>query len=137
MKKTLLFITALLFCTITFAQEGKILYFDLEPDSTRTFRNWETPDPPIRIDLDRDGLCEWKFESENAGHQSIDLSFCPNIANSHPAVDTLGYYTRLRVVYACQSGDTTVSFEWGNVSGFEIRELGDYPNQMIALRYKV
>ena len=137
MKKILLITAALLLVSVTFAQEGEILYFDLDPDSTRTFRNWEIPDPPICLDIDRDGICEWRFQSRDGGHQSIGLLFSPN-THPHPEVDTLEYYTKLRIsYYNCHLGDTTTNLEWGNYPELIIENLGDYPNKMLALRYQV
>ena len=134
MKRTLFIVTALLLCGITFAQEGEILYFDLEPDSTRTFRNWETPEPPICLDVDRDGLCEWKFWDNTGGHQSIVLFFEPNV---HPFVDSLGWFQRLRVNSTGQIGDTIANLGYGTIPRHIIGDLGDYPDQMLALRYQV
>jgi hypothetical protein len=134
MKKILLFITALLSCSFAFAQQGEILYFDLEPDSTRTFRNWETPEPPICLDVDRDGLCEWKFWDNTGGHQSIVLFFEPNV---HPFVDSLGWFQRLRVNSTGQIGDTIANLGYGTIPRHIIGDLGDYPDQMLALRYQV
>jgi len=134
MKKILLIITTLVLSNIVLAQQGEILYFDLEPDSTRTFRNWETPDPPICLDVDRDGLCEWKFWANDGGHQSIYLYFQPNV---HPFVDSLGWFQRLRVNSIGQIGDTIANLEYGTIPQHIIGDLGDYPHQMLALRYQV
>ena len=134
MKKILLIITTLVLSNIVLAQQGEILYFDLEPDSTRTFRNWETPEPPICLDVDRDGLCEWKFWDNTGGHQSIVLFFEPNV---HPFVDSLGWFQRLRVNSIGQIGDTIANLEYGTIPRHIIGDLGDYPDQMLALRYQV
>ena len=134
MKKYLITLLALMTLFGAKAQQGEILYFDLEPDSTRTFRNWETPEPPICLDVDRDGLCEWKFWDNDGGHQSIYLYFQPNV---HPFVDTLGWFQRLRVNSIGQIGDTIANLEYGAEPSHKIGALGDYPNQMLALRYQV
>lgn len=122
----------MLLCGLASAQEGEILYFDLVPDSTRTFHNWVQVAPPIPLDVDRDGICEWSLESRDGGHQSIGLHLKPNV---HPFVDTLELYTRLRLNFA-QIGDTLANTDfimneyiWGN--------LGEYPNLMVGLRYLV
>lgn len=134
MKKYLITLLALMTLFGAKAQQGEILYFDLEPDSTRTFRNWETPETPICLDVDRDGLCEWKFWDNTGGHQSIVLYFEPNV---HPFVDSLGWFQRLRVNSIGQIGDTIANLEYGTIPRHIIGDLGDYPDQMLALRYQV
>ena len=134
MKRTLFIITAWLMGSIAFAQQGEILYFDLEPDSTCTFHNWQTPDPPLYLDVDRDGLCEWRFMRQYGDHQSITLELSPN---AHPLIDTMHYFERLRINSECHFGDSATALEWGTTPRFKIRDLGEYPNQMLALRYQV
>lgn len=134
MKRTIFIITAWLLYSFAFAQQGEILYFDLEPDSTRTFHNGTPPRPSIRLDVDRDGLCEWKINRQDGGHQSITFWMEPNV---HPFVDSLGWYQHLRLSSKGHIGDTLPNLEYGTVPRYEIIELGDYPNQMLALRYQV
>lgn len=59
MKKTLLFITALLFCSFAFAQEGEIIYTDFEPDIIAAIDGIN--DDTIKLDIDNDGQIDIKF----------------------------------------------------------------------------
>ena len=68
MKKTLFIITALLSCSIAFAQEGEIIYTDFEPYIAVDYMMSENlPNPDINLDLDRDGIDEFKFYAEYMG----------------------------------------------------------------------
>ena len=134
MKKYLFLVIELFLCSFLYAQEGEILYFDLEPDSTRTFGLQIPPIPPLCLDVDQDGLCEWKFWVNGGVHQSVILCFWPNV---HPFVDSLGWFQHLRLNSTCQIGDTIANLEFGTEPKYQIATLGDYPDQMFALRYQV
>ena len=73
MKKTLLFLTALLFCTITFAQEGGIIYTEFEPNITVDYVDSPNPtetNPKINLDCDQDGNDDLVFYADDGewGH---------------------------------------------------------------------
>ncbi len=59
MKKTLLFITALLFCSFAFAQQGEIIYTDFDPDLTLV--QGINSNDSIMLDIDYDDVYDLKF----------------------------------------------------------------------------
>lgn len=61
MKKTFTLIMMIYIISISFAQEGQILYFDFEPDSTVLFSGEYNPNRMF-LDLDQDGINEWWFQ---------------------------------------------------------------------------
>lgn len=59
MKKTLLFITAMLFCSFAFAQQGEIIYTDFDPDLTLV--QGINSNDSIMLDIDYDDVYDLKF----------------------------------------------------------------------------
>ena len=134
MKKIIIVVIALFICGFAFSQEGAILYFDLDPDSTRTFRNYSPLDPAIFLNVDRVGPTEWEFRSWWEYGQSISLLIRPHTYDQGDT--TYHFYQKLRLVQS-QIGDTLTNCEWGTWPEFSYWELGDYPNQYFGLRYLV
>lgn len=139
MKRIFLLLIVLSFGRCLYAQGGDILYTDYEPDITQTFHNYVQTDS-LKFDLDRDGVYEWLFIGAPYIHNSIRIIIKPNVANSFPGVDTLGYYRRLRL-QSCQFGDTLLNLNWeygaqdfwATYWGYE--NPGVYPHDMFGVRY--
>lgn len=142
MNRNLLLIIIVLLGHCLCAQEGTILYTDYDPDLTQTFHNYVQADR-LEFDLDKDGVSEWLFTSyySNAMDNGIALLIRPNVANSFPEVDTLGFYRKLRLK-KCQFGDTLSNINWepGNTSTMWCRYYGYenpgfYSHDMFGARY--
>ena len=70
MKRIVLLTVALSLSAIIslHAQEGEIIYTDFEPDIAVDYMMSENlPNPDINLDLDRDGVDEFKFYAEYMG----------------------------------------------------------------------
>lgn len=63
MKKTLLFITALLFCSFAFAQQGEIIYREFDPP-LEIVQNIYGPALVLELDFDGDGEADHKIQGE-------------------------------------------------------------------------
>ena len=75
MKKTLLFLTALLSCIFVYAQQGEIIYTDFEPDLFVQYYAWEGPghiNAPLELDINHDSTIDLRFTCEGAWGHWVD-----------------------------------------------------------------
>ena len=137
MKNIILVISALLIVNTTFAQRGEILHVTFEPD-TMTWTSGSGSNYWILIDMDQDGIQEWRFQPLEQEHQAVEVWIQPNI---HPFVDTLGLYNKLRITADLQIGDTMSSWDnWGDHPFYSIainESYGYFPHQILCMRYQV
>ena len=141
MKTKALLILALLASAMAFGQQGEILYTDFDPDSTQTFHNDYTPDPPLYLDVNHDGVAEWLFESREGYHATIELFFHDNQPTYNHAAFSLQLGDTLSLLPECQPENPcwvrpVVPQYWIPPEN-TIPGLGYYPPHFIGIRRKV
>jgi hypothetical protein len=137
MKKKLLIITAILMVGIAYAQQGEIIHVVFEPNVT-TWTAGSGPNSWILIDMDHDGIKEWRFQAWDEGHQVVSVYLGPNI---HPFGDTLGLWDNLRLCRYLNIGDTISSWNnWGIYPEYRLgieETFGSFSHQIVCMRYQV
>ena len=111
MKKTLLFITALLLCSFAFAQEGEIIYQEFEPAIHYSFTCSNDGSSSIGglyvpIDLDHNGEDDYLFHNNVEGVTcAMRMEFLPggNVQNSSACRQKMAH-----------EGDTLTNIVWGS-----------------------
>lgn len=76
MKSRLIFMIAILTSAFSYAQKGEIIYTDFEPDITRTFLSIN--DGPVYLDLDNDGISEWRYKPYDIWGHNFGLQLFRN-----------------------------------------------------------
>ena len=108
MKKTIMLFFAMLTTCLAHAQEGDIMYYDFEPDLTKTFHFLDV----LPFDLDNDGVNEWAYSTLNNWGQNFGLLFSRNRDEIHT---THGYettYVNSNNPVFPQEGDTLSLLNW-------------------------